>query len=271
MFPPTMVPESAPPECPACHGALTKRPKAKTKCRHCGGFIYVRSGPDGGRWLIAEAELPAWAAEWTRASQAREATRQLWTEVHVVGESHRNPDGTSRQQLIRTRARVGELVQLLPEPDNEHDENAVKVCLATGEQIGYLERGQAEDMADERRTGWRHAAIIHRVLGGTPDKPSVGVLLRLLSAPPGTTETDVLAAMESARTEPDEWQRERARQAGRTPMPPSREPRVAITFELSAPRGPSGPEESASPRRARWPWAIIAAAIASGVLYLFLR
>ena len=59
-------------------------------------------------------------------------------------------------------------------------------------------------MAEERRNGWRHAAIIHRVIGGTPDKPSVGVLLRLLSATPGTTEADVTAALKSARTAPDE-------------------------------------------------------------------
>ena len=67
------------------------------------------------------------------------------------------------------------------------------------------------------------------------------------------------------------WEQERARQAGRKPMPPTRERRVAITFELSAPREPSAPEDEGSSRRARWPWAIIAAVIASGALYLFLR
>jgi hypothetical protein len=52
-----MVPQSAPPTCPTCQGLLAKRPQAKTKCRHCGAFIYVRTRAGGGRWLLAEGEL----------------------------------------------------------------------------------------------------------------------------------------------------------------------------------------------------------------------
>jgi len=40
------------------------------------------------------------------------------------GVSHSNSDGTSRQEIIRT-CRIGELLELVPEPDNPVDENAL--------------------------------------------------------------------------------------------------------------------------------------------------
>jgi Phage integrase family/HIRAN domain len=138
-----MIPESSPPICPTCGSGLARRPKTKTKCPHCGAFIYVRSIPKGGRYLVKEADLPALEAR--RASTPR--LRARWDYVPVVGESHRNSDGSDRQQIIRERARPGDPVQLVPEPDNRHDRRAVKVCLATGEQLGYLDRDQARELA----------------------------------------------------------------------------------------------------------------------------
>jgi hypothetical protein len=268
-----MVPESAAPTCPACQRALAKRPQAKTKCRHCGAFIYVRTRAGGGRWLLAEAELAAVEAEWAAkrdaAASAPPPPEPLWSNVHVVGESHRNPDGTSRQQLIRTRARTGLAVQLVPEPENLHDEDAVKVLLPTGEQLGYLSSDDAAELAEQRRAGWHHAALIHRVLGGTRDKPSRGVLLRLVSAPPGTTESEIRAALEDARTAPDPWDHDRGRAHRRDATP-----QVAITLELSPCRDPAvKPVENAPPEPARRPWAILIGVGLglAGVLYLLTR
>lgn len=40
-----MAPETKP-ECPGCHGGLKKIPSRRTKCPHCGQFIYVKRRPD---------------------------------------------------------------------------------------------------------------------------------------------------------------------------------------------------------------------------------
>jgi len=60
----------------------------------------------------------------------------------VKGVTHHNDDGTIRiaaQQLCS----VGDAVKLVPEPSNEHDRNAIRVLLQTGEQIGYISARQA--------------------------------------------------------------------------------------------------------------------------------
>jgi hypothetical protein len=257
-----VIPESSPPTCPTCAGPLAKRPKAKTRCRHCSAFIYVRSRPADGRWLLAESELPQWERQSEEAARRRAAVSALWQDVHVVGESFKNPDGTSRQALIRTRSRVGATVQLVPEPDNPHDPNAVKVCLETGEQLGYVSSEDAHDLANERRTGYRHAAIIHRVIGGTPDKPSRGVLLRMISAPPGTSEAEIMAAVESALTEPDLWEENQASRAASATSASSQWPHVAITLDLEE----RGRETPGSYRR--WLWVLLV--LFGGVMLVYL-
>jgi len=266
-----VIPESSPPACPTCQGELAKRPERKSRCPHCGAAIYVRSVPDGGRVLLKEADLPALEARRTKhASTPRPRAR--WDYVPVVGESHRNQDGSDRQQIIRERARPGDPVQLVPEPDNRHDRRAVKVCLATGEQLGYLDRDQARELARERREGWRHAAILHRVIGGTADKPTRGVVLRLVSGPPGIPDSDFAVVVEEARSAPDRWDRE----------PDTREgPRVGIELSFSVPfqggeaRAPVEPTRDTEPSR-RVPIllavvALIALGLAGAAWLLFVR
>jgi hypothetical protein len=74
----------------------------------------------------------------------------------VAGESYRNGDGSSRQEILR-RCRTGEEILLVPEPDNPHDSDAVKVQRHNGEQIGYLPRGHR--LADEIAAG-RVSAVL---------------------------------------------------------------------------------------------------------------
>jgi DNA-directed RNA polymerase subunit RPC12/RpoP len=53
--------------CPNCGVALAKRPGSKTRCQHCGGFIFVRTRPfDRQRVLLTEAEVNIVEAEWTQ-------------------------------------------------------------------------------------------------------------------------------------------------------------------------------------------------------------
>jgi HIRAN domain len=62
----------------------------------------------------------------------------------VAGESFENANGTSRQTIIE-ETMPGCTVYLVPEPDNEHDNEAVRLFVSKGgsstAQIGYLPRG----------------------------------------------------------------------------------------------------------------------------------
>jgi hypothetical protein len=48
-----------------------------------------------------------------------------------------NADGSDRQEII-SRCSRGEILNLVREPDNPHDKNAVLVRRATGQALGYL-------------------------------------------------------------------------------------------------------------------------------------
>ncbi len=55
----------------------------------------------------------------------------------VYGVSHKNLDGTSRQDIIEC-CYVGEILRLIREPENPHNYLAVKVCRENGDRLGYL-------------------------------------------------------------------------------------------------------------------------------------
>ncbi len=53
-------------ECPNCHKALSKLPGAKTKCPHCGEFMFVRTRPkDNARVVVTKAEADKIDEEWS--------------------------------------------------------------------------------------------------------------------------------------------------------------------------------------------------------------
>lgn len=54
-------------ECPYCQKALDKIPKRRTKCPHCGEFMYVRTRPkDKVRVVVTKAEADKIDEEWER-------------------------------------------------------------------------------------------------------------------------------------------------------------------------------------------------------------
>ena len=58
--------------CPNCGANLSKRPGRKTKCPHCGGFIFVRTRPyDRQRVLVTEEQSRLLEAEWSSFSRER--------------------------------------------------------------------------------------------------------------------------------------------------------------------------------------------------------
>lgn len=59
--------------------------------------------------------------------------------IKVVGVTFANPDGDSRQSIIKKCA-PGDDVELRPEPHNKFDKTAIAVVTASGKTLGYLPR-----------------------------------------------------------------------------------------------------------------------------------
>lgn len=100
-----------------------------------------------------------------------------WYLQSVHGESFANADGNRRQDILK-RCKSGDEIDLVPEPDNPFDHNAIAVRLVkTGEQLGYLPSVDAARMLADNKRGWKYAPFIFRVIGGTREKRSRGVVL----------------------------------------------------------------------------------------------
>jgi len=95
--------------------------------------------------------------------------------LSIRGESFRNSDGSERQELI-AGCEIGDPVELVREPGNRHDGNAVAVLAGAG-QIGYLSRADAAILAPLLDDGLDGDIRIARIHGGTTDKPSLGVIV----------------------------------------------------------------------------------------------
>jgi hypothetical protein len=95
----------------------------------------------------------------------------------VVGVTHRNADGSSRQKIIHNCS-VGDRLELVREPDNHRDSNAIKVCWQ-GEQLGYISADIAFRLADEIDRGGKFAASISDLTGGTDRAPTRGVNIKI--------------------------------------------------------------------------------------------
>jgi hypothetical protein len=60
-------------ECPNCHEALLKIPGSKTKCPHCGKYMFVRTRPlDGVRLVVTGDEADRIDEDWTILAGAQD-------------------------------------------------------------------------------------------------------------------------------------------------------------------------------------------------------
>ena len=84
--------------------------------------------------------------------------------LNVVGSSHDNADGSSRQVEIAA-LRPGEPVSLRREPTNKHDPSAVAVFSARGVQIGYLGEQRAAWIGSKIDKGQLRGAVVDRIIG----------------------------------------------------------------------------------------------------------
>lgn len=115
--------------------------------------------PDGVEAQIVEALRRGGAdpdEKWTRKGR-----RRIYGAFfhRIVGESFENANGASRQAIL-AKAEVGRAVYFVPEPDNPHDAEAIRIYLdvgsGAGEQIGYLPRDNKLKpyVASGAITGW---------------------------------------------------------------------------------------------------------------------
>jgi hypothetical protein len=83
----------------------------------------------------------------------------------LVGVTHLNEDGSPRQAIIK-ECRSGERLRLVREPNNQYDPCAVAVHRLTGEQLGYLSRDVAAEIAPRLDRGSPVDVEVAQVTGG---------------------------------------------------------------------------------------------------------
>ena len=85
--------------------------------------------------------------------------------------------GVSYRQDAVSRCHEGQTVQLIRNPSNTYDRNAIEVH--AGEQIGFIPRDEAETLALYLDFYGQDSveATIDRLTGGTGDKPTIGVIV----------------------------------------------------------------------------------------------
>lgn len=100
----------------------------------------------------------------------------------ITGEDRLNDDGSHRQQILQA-CLPGEPVELVRQPANPHDSNAIYVCLAgTGQGIGFVSRQENEALAAALDAGAIAKARIHELRGGLPDFPNFGCKVCIVAA-----------------------------------------------------------------------------------------
>ena len=104
--------------------------------------------------------------------------------VKLVGVSHKNADGMSRQAYIRRFAKPGMEVHLKPEPNNPYDANAIGAWITARSliifkadvQIGYLDSRLAGEVTRLLSRGGTASAVIVEIVGGTSGAETLGVV-----------------------------------------------------------------------------------------------
>jgi len=102
-------------------------------------------------------------AKWVRQNPAID--KWFWSKV--AGVTHENRDGTSRQEILK-RCEVRELLQLVPEPDNPVDPDAIAVLRQNGQQLGYLDKRLASETHNRIKKGEHWQAMLTAVTGRSP-------------------------------------------------------------------------------------------------------
>jgi len=115
--------------------------------------------------------------------------RHFYTKV--AGVTFLNPDGKSRQKIIK-KCRLGEELRLIPEPTNPHDPNAVAIYRQNNSQIGYLSADLASEIKRKLDSDWCITSFVTRLTGG--GRRSRGVNIAIILGPPGVSQKQMKRA-----------------------------------------------------------------------------
>lgn len=94
----------------------------------------------------------------------------------VVGVTRKNDDGGSRQKFI-SKLHEGDAIDLVRDPDNEYDPNAIEVYTGYN-QIGFISKDRAPELAPQMDKGYKVEAWVDRILGGGSGQ-SYGVVIAI--------------------------------------------------------------------------------------------
>lgn len=115
----------------------------------------------------------------------------------VAGVSHNNPDGTSRQKVIR-RCRVGQVMGLVKDPKNRYSRHAIAVVTQDRQQVGFLPDEVAAQVAHAE--GERLAFVV-----GTGEPEGSGILgMALLAFAIADPETPLMELYTYVQVHEDE-------------------------------------------------------------------
>ncbi len=122
--------------------------------------------PDDGLVLAVTFETNVKRKRRTKSGKARVAEPdQIFTKIR----------GVQRRRGAVDNCEAGELLQLVREPGNKADSDAIMVFNDEGEQVGYLSKELAEQLAPAIDSGVRYAARVLEVTGQEHDNPGVNI------------------------------------------------------------------------------------------------
>jgi hypothetical protein len=98
--------------CPYCATPMDPLPTAKKNCPSCGQPVYVRSGPDGYRYLLRTSDIPTLDAAWAEWNEAKARGVAL---PEAAGPAAQPPSGAQVVATIQKLAELRDLGAITPE------------------------------------------------------------------------------------------------------------------------------------------------------------
>jgi hypothetical protein len=136
---------------------------------------------EGGQvWLAGYQLVEAESGRYLARDAPELAERGLRT-AGVAGAGRHHVDA-----LQSEGAAPGSALELRRDPGNEHDPNAIAVHVGGGEQVGWVPREIAEELAPELDAGKPWSALVLREQRPSPRDPRNGITMLL--APADTIE-----------------------------------------------------------------------------------
>lgn len=125
-----------------------------------------------GTGILTSLLLKKRARKRQQVKKAKDKGEDYVIKTEVVGVTFNNPDGRSRQRILK-KCRRGETLLLRPQPIKGHP-YAVAVCRRNGQQIGHIRSHLSEQIFGYLSAGLQVECKILQLTGGTRKKPTRG-------------------------------------------------------------------------------------------------